>query len=502
MNDPIESISKPEQQKILASSLANRSHITLPRVFAAITFLATLCSVAGIALMLVAKETERAQPALMEIERERMARIAYSMKDTLGQRGPTAFQVNQSMFPMTLDQLGIARFPSNGEVYHSRNNGKSIRIGGLANETLWVDNSPFILELPPLTLGVSYVITTFGDLVASTDPEILRGGRVTGREVVRKFFKAGVEHAVYLEKGANGDELLLGYQAVPGTNLVYFVEKPLAGLLNPLHEHLLNIAIGGFAIAAAIALLAYLSLRFHLRHLEAIRRYAWNRLQNSSARNIVSPALPVKSEFHVLKELLDTEARRSDAAQAMINSFSGYVQLLRSFQLRLHNSPDVQSKVIAFAEFATAALQPRPGMAKIRFHTPSVANPKACAILAISLRPDGATYAAPQWLNDPAARIILGRMTKCNSAQYDNLGAHLPIWAGDSFVGVLTFEDYPNPVHFGVLEPILSTAVMMLAENLQWSSEAVAGLLEKMNQLGIPKPTTVEGDNQTAQQGA
>jgi hypothetical protein len=449
--------------------------------------------------MLVAKETERAQPALMEIERERMARIAYSMKDRLGQRGPTAFQVNQSMFPMTLDQLGIARFPSNGEVYHSRNNGKSIRIGGLANETLWVDNLPFTLELPPLTLGVSYVVTTFGDLVAATDPEILRGGRVTGREVVRKFFKAGLEHAVYLEKGDNGVELLLGYQAVPGSNLVYFVEKPLAGLLNPLHEQILNIAIGGFAIASAIALMAYVSLRFHLRHLEAIRRYAWNRLQNTSARNIASPALPVHSEFHVLKELLDAEARRSDAAQAMINSFSGYAQLLRSFQLRIHNALDVQSQIIAYAEFATAALQPRLGVAKIRFQTLSVTNPKACANLAITFRPQGASYSTPQWSTDPAARVILGRMAKSNSAQYDNLGAHLPIRAGDNFVGVLTFEGYPNPIHFGVLEPILSTAVMMLAENLQRSSEAVAKLLDEVNQLTSPRPSASEGNGITAQ---
>jgi hypothetical protein len=92
-------------------------------------------------------------------------------------------------------------------------------------------------------------------------------------------------------------------------------------------------------------------------------------------------------------------------------------------------------------------------------------------------------------------------MVKSNSAQYDNLGAHLPIWAGDNFVGVLTFEDYPNPVHFGVLEPILSTAVMMLAENLQWTSEAVAALQEEMSQLGNPKAAAADGNNPAAQQG-
>lgn len=79
--------------------------------------------------------------------------------------------------------------------------------------------------------------------------------------------------------------------------------------------------------------------------------------------------------------------------------------------------------------------------------------------------------------------------------------AHLPIRAGDSFVGVLTFEGYPNPIHFGVLEPILSTAVMMLAEHLQRSSDAVATLLEEMNHLGTPKASPSEVNSNSAQNG-
>lgn len=480
-----------ENQQLDSRLVSRLSRLSLVQTVALVLVLTVTIGTAGFALNLVARYTDDRIPSLMELELERSGRMAFDLKERMDNKTLKAFEASTDRFPIALDRLKLPRFPRYGEVFLSQYEGKFIRIGGTLEGKIWVDMTPFDLEVPAVTQGSFFLITTFGDFVTSSDEAMrLSSGQVTNKDIVRTFFQSGVEQGVRLESSDKG-EVIVGFRSVPSTNLVLFFEKPLTGLLEPLNKALLMLALGGAAVALAAGILGYVVLQMQLRPLAKLKIFAIRLVLGHGLRAGALPGVPQRSEFKPIEEAFALLIGRLHSNEGRIFGVVQYIKMLHQFQQKTQSANDFQSIRYALAELSLNLLQPLPqNQAAFVFAHPQVPTKECLAVQNIGQNQGRVSVASIQAIRDDFGVKVIQDYAKINQCVLDQNGAHIPVRVGIRLLGFLSVRNYPNAAHFEIVSPLLTIALGMLSEKVSAHLDWVEAFMDDIENILRSRPQT------------
>lgn len=464
-------------QRAFEAVLHRLPALSLGRTLSVLLGLTVLLALLGLGLSLVYHFREVRLPGEMELESERLARLALEIKDKMLVQTPKSFEANPESFPMKLDALQFPRFPRYGEVFASVRGGSRIRVGGTLTGQIWVDMSPYDLELPDSSPAVYYLMNTFGSFMASSDSVLRQTGKITNRDLVRAFFQSGLDQNVRVSSRTDGD-WLEGFRTVPGTNLVLFVEKPLAGVLAPLNRALGQMLFGAFAFALLALLLSWPVFHFGLRPLARIREHALV-LKNQRGEPVGRlPALARRSEFADIADafgLLEGQIKR---ARGMGQTLVQYVRMLGLYQRASSTRETVHDQLRYLAELAVSLLQPTP-QNPVVFVFRDLQDAQGMVFTVPCVQSGGKmVMGEPQPVRDALASQILARYGGAERVEMDQHGVYVPVRAGEIVLGVLVVQRYPNPTHYRMTEPTLTVGLGIFSDRLHALRGDLSGFFE------------------------